>query len=195
MRIVRTLASVGDILVCAAEPLIAELQDVLSGHGLSSVRVVAAEAPGTRAQCVAAGLHALADDTCVLLHDMAWPLITPTALERVAAALRGGAVAVLPICPVTDSIKAVDARGAVTATVDRAPLRTVQYPRGFEASVLAQLTTGTAADAFDELDALLSHGSPVTIVEGDNDTMSVELPRDAGYLAAIIKGRGDHLGR
>jgi 2-C-methyl-D-erythritol 4-phosphate cytidylyltransferase len=194
VRIVRTLATVGDVLVCVAEPLVAELRNVLAAEDLPSVHAVAAEAPGTRAQCIAAGLRARADGPLgrVLLHDLAWPLIDPATLDRVVAALRDGATAVLPLCPVTDSIKAVDPHGAVTATVDRTPLRTVQYPRGFDPAVLTHLVSSSAPDAVDELDAILTEGAAVTLVEGDNDAMSVELPRDAGYLAAIIEGRRDH---
>jgi 2-C-methyl-D-erythritol 4-phosphate cytidylyltransferase len=197
LRIVATLVSVGDVVVCAAEPLVDELRNVLAGQDLPSVRVVGAEAPGSRAQCISAGLRACADESRphVLLHDIRWPLVDPATLERVVAALRDGATAALPFCPVTDSIKAVDANGAVTATVDRAPLRTVQYPRGFDAAVLAHLISCGAQDTFDELEAVLADGVPVTLVEGDNDTTSVELPRDADYLAAIIEGRRDHPGR
>jgi 2-C-methyl-D-erythritol 4-phosphate cytidylyltransferase len=146
-----------------------------------------------RAQCIAVGLRPCADGPHerVLLHDIAWPLVDPATVERVLTALRGGAAVALPFCPVTDSIKAIDARGSVTATVDRAPLRTVQYPRGFDAAMLTHLISGSAADAFDELEAVLAEGVPITLVEGDNDTTSVELPRDADYLAAIIEGRSD----
>ncbi|VEG56862.1 4-diphosphocytidyl-2C-methyl-D-erythritol synthase [Mycolicibacterium aurum] len=193
VRIVRTLASVGDVVVCTAGSLVDEVRNALAALELLPVRVVAADAPGERKHCIDAGLRALADGPRghVLLHDLAWPLVAPATLERVAAELRAGAVAVLPICPVTDSIKAVDARGVVTATVDRAQLRTVQYPRGFDAALLAQVISGTAADACDEVEAVLSGDVPVTLVEGDNDAMSVELPADAGYLAAIIADRGD----
>lgn len=150
VRIVASLSSVGDVVVGVSAPLVEPVSHVLAAQGFSSVRVMTADAPGGRAQCIAAGLRGLAHGPHgpVLLHDMAWPLIASSLVDRVVAALRGGAVAVLPTCPVTDSIKAVDTRGAVTATVDRAPLRTVQYPRGFDAAALAQLMSG-ASDGFD----------------------------------------------
>lgn len=193
VRIVRALALAGDVVVGAAAPLVDDVGSFLAAQDLSTVRVIAAEAPGGRAQCIAAGLRAIAGERRgpVLLHDLAWPLISPAVVERVVAALHADAVAVLPVCPVTDSIKAVDGLGTVTATVDRAPLRTVQYPRGFHADTLTQVIAG-APEAFDELEAVLSGGDPVTLVEGDSDTMSVELPGDAGLLAAIIESRGDH---
>ena len=189
-RILRTLAPVGEVLVCGAESLIEELRDAVLAEGLSAVRVVGAGASGLRAHCVAAGLRALAftPDAPVLLHDIRWPVIAPATLRNVVDALGDGAVSALPTCPVTDSIKAVDDRGAVTRTVDRAPLRTVQFPRGFTAAALAQLMAVAESETFDELDAMLAQGVPTTLVEGDSDTMSVELPRDCAYLAAIIEG-------
>lgn len=189
-RIVSALASCADVVVCAAAPLVDELETAFAAQNLPGVRLVVSEGPGLRSQCIAAGLRAVADGPAraVLLHDLRWPLVASAVVERVVAALDEGAAAALPICPVTDSVKAVDGRGAVTATVDRAPLRTVQYPRGFDTTVLAKLITAGAPDAFDELDAVLSAGIPITLVDGDNDTMSVELPDDASYLAAIIEG-------
>jgi len=76
--------------------------------------------------------------------------------------------------------------------VDRGQLRTVQFPRGFGAAALAQLLSGAGVADFDELDSVLEHGMPATLVDGDNDTMSIELPSDAAYLAAIIEGRRQH---
>lgn len=189
-RIVRTLAPVAEVLVCGAASLVGDLRDAVLAEGLSAVRVVGAEAPGTRAHCIAAGLRTLSHtpDLPVLLHDIGWPVVAPATLRRVVDALDDGAVAALPTCPVTDSIKAVDGRGTVTATVDRAPLRTVQFPRGFTAGTLAQLIDGAVPAAFDELDAVLTQGIQATLVEGDSDTIGVQLPGDATYLAAIIEG-------
>lgn len=192
VRIVGSLAPVADVIVAAAAPLVDEVKKSLTQQGLSATQVCVADDPGARINCIVAALRApgLADE--VLLHDIAWPLVSPVTLARVMAALRDGAAAVLPVCPVTDSIKAVDSNGAVTATVERTPLRTVQYPRGFAAAVLTRLAT---KDGAVELDAVLASGVPVTYVDGDTDSMAVELPGDASYLAAVIEGRSDGSGR
>ena len=197
VSIVRTLMSVGDVVVAPAAPLADEVRESLTRQGLSPVQVRVAEGPGRRAHCVAAGLRALGEAPTgpVLLHDIAWPLIAPATLDRVTAALRGGARAVLPICPVTDSIKAVDPDGAVTATVGRAPLRTVQYPRGFDGEVLSMLVAQSAVDEFDDLDAVLAAEVSVTLVDGETDTIRIELPGDADYLAAVITTRNAGSGR
>ncbi len=196
-RIVRTLVSVADVVVAAAAPLADEVEQSLAGQGFPAVQVRVADAPGVRAQCIVAGLRVLGEAPAgpVLLHDIAWPLIVPETLDRVVTALRAGAVAALPVCAVTDSIKAVAPDGAVTATLDRSPLRTVQYPRGFDAAALARLVAGDPEGEFDDLDAVLTAGVQVTLVDGDTDTVRVELPGDAGYLAAVIAGRGERPGR
>ena len=77
---------------------------------------------------------------------------------------------------------------ASASGMDRSPLRTVQFPRGFDAAVLERLLADGAAD-FDELGAALSVGTPLTLVEGDTDTMSFDLPADSAFLAAVIAGR------
>jgi len=96
----------------------------------------------------------------------------------------------MPVLAVTDSVKAVDARGAVTGTLDRSTLRTVQYPRGFAADQLSQLLAGRTSDEFDELDESLRTGTRITFVEGDADAFVVELPRDAAFVEAFIACRG-----
>ena len=134
VRVVRALEKRCDVVVAAAEPLAEAVRAALVGQGVSRVRVVVSAAPGDRAQCVAAGLEGLAagDDVVVndvVLHDIDWPIVPAGTLDRIVAALGDGAVAVMPTRPVTDSVKVVGAGGVLAGTVDRAELRTVQYPR------------------------------------------------------------------
>lgn len=187
IRIVGGLARAGEVVVAAAAPLADDVRHALAGQPFSGVRVVAAEPPGTRAQCIAAGLAGLPRGP-VLLHDLAWPLFADATVESVVAAVRGGAPVVWPTRPVTDSVKVVDERGAVTATLDRSALRTVQYPRGFDSAVLGRLLAD-ADGSFDELSAVLTDGTAPTLVDGDTDTMRFALPADAAFLAALIEGR------
>ncbi|MCW2540303.1 MAG: ispD [Frankiales bacterium] len=91
----------------------------------------------TRQDSVQAGLSALpAQVSHVLVHDAARPLVPPEVISSVIAALHAGLDAVIPVLPVIDTIKRVDANGVVQATVDRASLRTVQTPQGFRRDVL-----------------------------------------------------------
>lgn len=195
VRVVRALGDVGDVVVAVAGPLFDAVREALAGDQYSTVRVVAAESPGERVECVAAGLRGLVDGNDVVVHDIEWPIVGVGTLDRIVAALRDGAVAVMPTRPVTDSIKVIGADGVLTATLDRSQLRTAQYPRGFDADVLALLVKRNGSGTFDELEAALSAGTPLTLVEGDDEALSVELPRDTDYLAALIEGRQDLTGR
>ena len=128
----------------------------------------------------------------VLVCDHRYPLAPSRLAERVLAALGGGHDVVVPILPVTDTVKSVDELGSVLSTVDRSTLRTVQYPRGFTASVLWQLISvspASASDDFDEFDAALRAGLGVGTVDGDANAFQVELPRDAHLLDAVIACR------
>ncbi|MCH9668638.1 MAG: 2-C-methyl-D-erythritol 4-phosphate cytidylyltransferase [Actinomycetia bacterium] len=195
VRIVRALETRCDVVIATTGALADDVREDLVGQGVSRVRVVVSELPGERAQCVAAGLRQIAGGGHVLVHDIQWPILGGDTLDRIVAALRGGAVAVMLASPVTDSVKAVAAGGWLTSTLDRSQLCTVQYPRGFEAEALALLVKQDGTGRFDELESVLAHGTPLTLIAGDTEAVSVELPRDADYLAALIEGRQDAAGR
>lgn len=182
-------------MVTVAEPLLDAVREAIVGQGFVAVRVQAADPPGDRLQCVAAGMQTVAGPGQVLVHDLEWPMVSTVVVERILTSIRAGAVAVMPARPVTDSIKAVDDTGVLAATLDRSALRVVQYPRGFDAEVLALLVNRSQTSMFDELEAALATGTHVTLVEGGDEAFRVELPRDTGYLVAFIESRQDLSGQ
>ena len=193
VRILRTM--LGAVIepaavVATAEPLVDDVRECLAAHGLSVGVVVAA---GTRAQCLTAGLEYLERKSIsprhVLIHDVRRPLASAGLCDRVIAELRRGSAVVMPTLPLTDSVKAVDARGSVTGTLARSLLRAVQYPRGFATDQLAQLLNQRVATEFDELEEAIRAGVPIAVVDGDSDAFVAELPRDAAFVEAIIACR------
>jgi 2-C-methyl-D-erythritol 4-phosphate cytidylyltransferase len=188
VRVAQTM--LGAAVIGAAEPLVGAVRETLAAHGLTTIGVAVAEEPGSRAQCLSAGLEQLEDQPRhVVVHDIRRPLAPARLRDRVIAALRAGNPVVMPLVAVTDSVKAVDGRGSVTGTLDRSTLSAVQYPRGFDAERLSQLLAGRISNGFDELDESLRTGAPVAFVEGDIDAFLVELPRDAAFVEAIIACR------
>jgi 2-C-methyl-D-erythritol 4-phosphate cytidylyltransferase len=194
LRVVRNLLeSVADpsaVVVAAADRLIDDVRDLLAGAEVSLAPVAE---PATRAQCLAAGLELVRRQDparSVLVHDLRQPLPSREACDRVVARLLEGDPVVLPVLPVTDSVKAVDANGSVAATVDRATLRVVQYPRGFAVDQLAGLLASAAADDVDEVNAAIRAGSRITVVDGDPEAFTAELPRDTPFIEAVIATRG-----
>jgi 2-C-methyl-D-erythritol 4-phosphate cytidylyltransferase len=187
-RVARTMR--GAAVVAAAEPLADIVRETLAAQGLSTVGVAVAESPGSRAHCLAAGQQYLEHTARhVLIHDIRRPLAPAALRDRVIAALRAGGSVVMPMLSVTDSVKAVDARGSVTRTLDRSTLQAVQYPRGFTVEQLSRLLAGRTSDDFDELDESLRTGTPITLVDGDADAFVIELPRDTAFVEAIIACR------
>jgi 2-C-methyl-D-erythritol 4-phosphate cytidylyltransferase len=183
-------AMLGTAVVAAAAPLVDRVRETLAAQGLSTVAVIAVADPGSRAQCLVAALRHFHDASRqVLIHDIRRPLAPASLRDRVIAALQAGSPVVMPMLPVTDSVKAVDAQGLVTSTLDRSVLRAVQHPRGFTVDGLSELLAGCASDDFDELEEALRTGTPITPVDGDVDAFVVELPRDAAYVEAIIECR------
>jgi 2-C-methyl-D-erythritol 4-phosphate cytidylyltransferase len=193
-RIVRALlGAVADprrVVVAAAEPLADDVRESLAAQGLP---VAVAAAMGTRAQCLSAGLEYLERESVsvrhVLIHDIRRPLAPTGVSNRVIAELRRGSTVVMPALPLTDSVKSVDARGSVTATLDRSVLRAVQYPRGFTADQLARMLAERTSDEFDELEEAVRVGLPITTVDGDPDAFLVDLPSDTTFVEAIIACR------
>lgn len=70
------------------------------------------------------------DRACLLVHDAGRPLAPPTLTDAVIAAVVAGHPVVVPVLPLSDTVKQVDG-GFVGTTPDRAGLRVVQTPQGF----------------------------------------------------------------
>uniref|UniRef100_E6VK94 Bifunctional enzyme IspD/IspF n=1 Tax=Rhodopseudomonas palustris (strain DX-1) TaxID=652103 RepID=E6VK94_RHOPX len=151
----------------------------------------------TRQGSVRAGLEALAElkPDIVLIHDAARCFITPGLISRAIAAA-GATGAALPVVPVTDTIKQVDANGAVDATPDRATLRIAQTPQAFRFDVILDAHRRAAQDGRDEFtdDAALAEwaGLTVSTFEGDANNMKMTTPEDfAREESRLMAALGD----
>jgi 2-C-methyl-D-erythritol 4-phosphate cytidylyltransferase/2-C-methyl-D-erythritol 2,4-cyclodiphosphate synthase len=152
---------------------------------LELVSVVAGGA--TRQSSVAAGVAALwADVDTVLVHDAARALTPPTVFARVVAALDGGAEAVIPVVPVVDTIKRVDAAGAIVAAVDRSELAAAQTPQGFRRDVLQEAVRAADADHTDDAALVSAAGHPVITVAGDAASFKITTGPDLDRARALI---------
>jgi 2-C-methyl-D-erythritol 4-phosphate cytidylyltransferase len=129
--------------------------------------VVVAVGGATRSDSVRAGLALVPGDTTIVcVHDAARPLATAELFERVVAAVRAGAAGAVPAVAVTDTIKVVDAAGAVVATPDRSSLVAVQTPQAFDAAALRAAHAAGGADT-DDAAAVERAGGQVVTVPGE----------------------------
>ncbi|WP_214401864.1 IspD/TarI family cytidylyltransferase [Pseudonocardia lacus] len=76
------------------------------------------------------------DDPVTILHDAARPLAPPALVAAVLAEAATGCAAVVPVLPLTDTVKLVDDADLITATPDRADLRVLQTPQVVRTALL-----------------------------------------------------------
>lgn len=141
-----------------------------------------------RTMSVRLALAAAGDAEFVLVHDAARALTPPSLIVRVVAALRTGHAAVVPALPVTDTIKTIDANGVVLGTPDRAGLRAVQTPQGFQTELLRRAYELAAAGAFtDDASVVELTGTPVQVVVGDPLAFKITTPNDLLLAEALLR--------
>jgi len=149
---------------------------------------VSACVPGgaTRADSVRAGIAEVpADAVVVLVHDAARPLLPEAVIERVLAPLSEGWDGAVPGLPVADTLKRVGADGAITETVTRDGLYTVQTPQAFPSDVLraAVAAGGTPPDCPPLVEA---QGGRVKVVPGDPQLLKVTTADDLAKIASWL---------
>ena len=150
------------------------------------------EGGDTRQDSVSRGLAALpADADGVLIHDGARCLVEPSLFERCGAAVRSGR-AVIAATPVTDTIKQVDANGAITGTPDRSQLWAAQTPQGFPVQQLREAHATATERGWSVTDdaALFERlGLTVEVLQSPPSNIKLTTPFDLTVAAAILQAR------
>jgi 2-C-methyl-D-erythritol 4-phosphate cytidylyltransferase len=160
------------VLVVAPEPNVDVVAESLASAGADAVVV-----PGgaTRTDSVRLAFRAAGDPTVVLVHDVTRAFTPPDVIRSVVAAVRAGAPAVIPVLPVADTVKRVDADGVVLETADRSRLRRVQSPQGFAADVFHRgYPDGGGLDV------------PIATVPGHPHGMRIATPFDVTVAEAML---------
>jgi 2-C-methyl-D-erythritol 4-phosphate cytidylyltransferase/2-C-methyl-D-erythritol 2,4-cyclodiphosphate synthase len=177
---------ISDVVVVVPEgqTAFAYLGDVADVQRLRAVK------GGERRQdSVANGFDAVdASSDVVLVHDAARPFVTAALIDRTidAAAQHGAAIAAVPS---RDTVKRVDARGAITETIPRETIWLAQTPQGFRRDVLAQAIAAarSGVEATDEAALAERAGYRVHVVEGDAGNVKITTEAD---LAAARERMG-----
>jgi len=167
------------VVVAVPDALVDDTAALLTGR--ATVVAGGAERPDS----VRLALAVVGDPDFVVVHDAARPLTPPDQIRRVVAALDEGLRAVIPVLPVVDTIKAVDANGAVLGTPERAGLRAVQTPQGFETALLRRAYQQTV-QVTDDASLVENLGVPVHTVAGDPLAFKVTTPLDLRLARAVL---------
>jgi len=140
---------------------------------------------------VADGLACVDDDATVAIHDGARPLITPELVEDLTRGLPGWD-GVVPALGVTDTVKQVDAGGAIIATLDRASIRLAQTPQVFAAGRLKAALESAHTDgivATDDAALVERLGGRVRVLQGSNENIKITYPADLERAELILASR------
>ena len=147
------------------------------GAGKASIAV-----PGglTRSDSVAAGVAEVPDDAAIILvHDAARPLVAAELIDRVLGGFADGADGVIPVLPIDDTVKRVDAAGRVVETLDRSELRAVQTPQAFLADVFRRAVAADDRATGTDCASLVERaGGTIATVAGDPRTMKITTRAD-----------------
>lgn len=186
-RSVATMSQVADHVVVVVSPdMEARARSALAAHEVQLVHGGA-----ERADSIYAALNAISlDDACVLVHDAARALTPESMVSRVADTVVGGAPAVVPVVPVSDTVKRV-AGDLVETTLDRSVLRAAQTPQGFDLRLLREanekyLTEMPSFTATDDASLMEWFGVTVTAVEGDAMAFKITTPLDLRVAESVV---------
>ena len=169
-----------EIVICAPVGYEKQIQDLVG----NDITVVIGGT--TRSDSVRAGIAALSGaHKYVLVHDAARALATTDLATRVLTSLEKGESAVIPGLELIDTVKSVDESGHVAATPDRASLRRVQTPQGFDLDVLKK-AHASGAQATDDGALVEVIGHKVFIIPGEERALKITTPADLATALSIL---------
>lgn len=146
-------------------------------------RYIVVDGGASRQASVYAGLKALAANAPkhVMVHDAARPIVEATLIARLAQALET-ANGVIPVLPVTETVKRLAADGTIEHSIARDALGLAQTPQAFNYAALldAHNRAVSASEAAFTDDASLFEwdGQPVATVAGAPDNIKITYPQD-----------------
>ena len=191
--------------------------DSISSSALAGIAITAVAGGADRIESVQRALKHAGTSDIVLVHDCARALTPPEVFRRVAAAVQDGAEAVVPVLPMTDTVRrAISANGGVSTPhspldqsqpealrgdLDRTSLRRIQTPQGFTSAILrrahehwlegTQSSAGEPGGATDDAGLVERLGVDVIAVNGDEEALKITYPLDLVLGEHIAKIRDE----
>ena len=153
-------------------------------------------AASVRAGLDIAGKNNDAGGGLVLIHDAARPFVTTGLIERVLEGADEYGAAV-PAISVRDTVYFTDDEEFAETIPDRARLRAVQTPQGFDLELIKR----AHAEAFSEERLVTDDGMPVllmgervALVDGNHDNKKITIQEDIYIKSGLRAGYGTRIG-
>ena len=178
--IARIAPAVQQIIVTAPAGYEDQIQ-TLVGDG-----VVVVTGGATRSESVRLGLAAVdSAANFILVHDAARSLASTGLAQSIIASLQSGEVAVIPGLAEVDTINVIGSDGYVLSTPDRAMLRTIQTPQGFQAAILREAHQ-QSGEATDDATLVSKLGHKVKVITGEEAAMKITSPADLAIAMTFL---------
>ena len=172
-------------IVLANTENVGQLKYLTSGPEYQSVEVVLG---GIRRQdSVKIGLGQIKSSDFVMIHDGARPCVS-SALIRRAITASENTDAAIPVVPINDTVKMVEA-SVVTSTVDRSSLYASQTPQVFRYKTISELHRKLTFEVTDDASVAEIYGVEVSTFEGDPENIKMTTPLDMEIAEIILKRR------
>jgi len=180
------------IIVCASSHM--ENVRTILGSLSDDPRVEITTGGARRQDSVRAGLALLTTETdapgpsmLVAIHDAARPLLPAAVIDRLIAAMQGGAAAALPVMPVVDTLKTVS-NAHIAGTIDRSALAAAQTPQIFHLAQIVKLHADhpDEIEITDDIQLVEADGQAVAAIAGDRKLMKLTTVEDFDILSALM---------
>ena len=121
-----------------------------------------------------------------LVHDAARAFTPATVINAVIAAVRQEHRAIIPVLPVSDTMRHVESSGTATDIVDRSTLRFVQTPQGFPIDLLWRAYQQTSTSVTDDAALVESLGESIGTVPGHPYAIKITTPFDLLIAESVL---------
>lgn len=131
-----------------------------------------------------------ADTDIVLIHDAARPMVSQSLIKRVIEAISPDIDGVIPVIPLTDTIKWIKRGKLIGGTLNRDIVRRVQTPQGFWFKKLIRAYEKAYGEGFygtDDSSLIERYKGKVLSVQGEENNIKVTTKDDLKKLDFIIK--------
>ncbi|MBP5484068.1 MAG: 2-C-methyl-D-erythritol 4-phosphate cytidylyltransferase [Bacteroidales bacterium] len=144
----------------------------------------------TRFHSVKNALKYVPGNAIVAVHDGVRPLVTPAKIKELFS-MAENASAVIPVMPVTDTLKVLDKKDGVFVSagesIDRSRIFGAQTPQVFQADKLKAAYTLQFDTLFtDDASVAERYGIPLTFAQGERFNLKITTPEDLVLAKAIL---------
>lgn len=180
-------SNTGKVVIVLSEDMAGLWGDLCAQYGYDSPEIAFGGA--TRWQSVKNAIEAFGDKADIIsVHDGARPLLSSALIGRLMDAVQQDNPAVVPVVPVTDSLRQISAEGSNCA-VERKVFRAVQTPQVFDGALLRRAYSEPESPLFtDDASVVESIGAEIFLVEGEPANMKITHPLDLA-VAELIQDR------